>query len=263
MKKKYWRYLTIAMITLSIIFFVFSFMPLSPAMDLPARTLSAEPVDIKLSGAIKRATIKEIDPNDIDQSQEKLTHFYYIGYIWPKSGCYLQTALNERTSMYGFQISVGKHGSPSEPLYIGMMTTMNNPLNGPYYAVSVIFPSAIPTDDQLYWIGIEHDPYDGKTVHLVCISTDDPYDDDYWMMGAGDRSPYPTAKAWWNWEEEKWYYDAEDDKDMCFRTYTEGGSGDGELPVIAISMTTWIIRVSGFSFLILGVVSGVKYYTVI
>ena len=274
MKKEYWKYVSVTLSILSVVLLVYSLV-FSSAMALKPENISistgtsAPTLDITPSIIIPTA----VDPLNTDQVQDPTDVCYYIGYLGGNNGCYKQLIVNDREPYIGFSVAIGKHGTPTEPLLIGVLKIGNegfeSPLDGDnYHALGGISPDINIPDDQLVWIDADFAsmPYNKKQVNIAAVSTDDPTDGNYWFWGAMSGNPYQDdapgnihdTPGQWHWANERWGIGGMDDEDFAFITYTEGGTG-GEPPSINIVVNTLVTTTSGILCLIGACFSGIKY----
>jgi len=266
MKKKSWRNITLVLIIIGASLFVFSFSPVATTFPMERSIAS---ISTEHSGSVRlenvekanqQATVSPYFVGQLDQSQESVSFVFYVGFIWPDAGCYAQAYRNDELPMIGFQVGIGKHGTPTEPMYIGVMEYRWDPLNlANYHVVAELLPSAIPADDTLYWFGIDFsdNPLNEYKSHIICVSVDDPSDGNYWMWGAQEGNPY------YAWLPSNWRWDVEDRAvdsgyDLTFRTYT--GDGGGVAPSITITSSYQVAsQALGLLSFVGAAIAGIKY----
>lgn len=273
MKKEHWKYVSVTLSILSVVLLVYSFafpgaMAIKP-VDLPTSMDTAPTFDITPSIIIPTAN----DPINIDQVQDQASSAYYIGYIGSNDGCYKQLVYNDRESFIGFSVAIGKHGTPTEPLYLGVLKIGNegfeSPLDGDnYHALGGLSPDINIPDDQLVWIDMDFTsmPYNKRNVNIVALSLDDPTDGNYWFWGVMTGNPYQDdspgdiydTPGQWYWDDERWSIGGMADEDFTFVTYTEGGTGS-EPPSINITVNTMVTTGTGIICLLGACFSGIKY----
>lgn len=274
MKDKYWKYATIILMIVGIASLFFSDATAFPTeLSVNSTTDRSKNYDTSIAGAQRAYLITDFDSDKIDQLQDKLDVYYKIGF--GSSGCgVLQPVVDDREPLTGFQVAIGRHGSPSEFLWIGIMyPSYGPPFNGNYAVVGYLQAVNVPEEDTFYWFGIDcsSNPVDIPSglpaMGIVVVSYDDPDDSDYWMWGAGSGNPYGTYRPrGWNTQDNAWQNDMLSDGtvDMCFVTYTTSSGGNGgDVPVISITTTSWVTANIGFACLIGAAVSGIKYFSII
>jgi len=269
MKKENWKYLTIVLVIAAVGLLIFSSVTAFPSeMSVNSTTDKSQTYELINGGTYSAYIITDFDPDEIDQLQDALSAYYKIGV--GSSGCsILQPVVNDREPMTGFQVAIGKHGTPSSDLYIGIMyPTYGSPFDGQNYMMAgSISASDVPEADTFYWFGMDLSDYPldissgPPALAVVVMSTDNPDDSDYWMWGGSGGNPYPTYRPrGWNTEDNEWQNELLDGTvDMCFVTYTTSGGG-GDTPNITITTTTWVTTISGIFGLIGAFVSGSKYF---
>lgn len=217
------------------------------------------------------------DPINIDQVQNQVTDMAYIGYLGGTAGCYKQLVYNDRSPFIGFDLAIGKKGTPTEPIYVGVFKlddAYQSPLEGgSYYVLAGLDPAIDIPDDELVWFNFDFSSkpyYDGKRkVNIVMISMDDPTDGNYWLCGLSDGNPYTDGDSsfiWdvplrWHWNSERWLMGGMNDYDFTFVTYSEGGSNGEDTPVISITTSFWVTVTQSIGILSLigGVISGINF----
>lgn len=272
-KDKYWKYVTIILMIIGIASLFLSNATAFPyEMSVNSTMDKSKTYEMINAGAQHACIITDFDPNEIDQVQDFFDVYYKIGI--GNSGCsVLQPAVNDREPMTGFQVAIGKHGTPSDDLYMGIMYPWSNsPFAGDnYMLLGLLSASSVPEEDTFYWFGISDKNLDipsggYNSLSIVVMSFDDPDDSDYWMWGAGSGNPYPTYRPMgWNtnWYGEGWQDEMLSDGtiDMCFVTYTTDGGNGNEVPVISITTASWVTANIGFACLIGAAISGCKWAT--
>jgi hypothetical protein len=278
-KDKHWKYATIILMIVGIASLFLSNVTAFPSeMPVDSTYNTIRNPELKNFDSIKNAyIITDFDPDELDQVQDSLAVYYKIGVEgW---GCpILQPVANNREPMTGFVVAIGKHGSPSSALYMGIMYPFtypcnNNPYDGQNYIIAgAVEVDDVPQDDHFYWFGIDFSDYPKDVLSgppplgIVLFSTDDTTDGNYWMWGAGTGNPYTAYQptGWADnrneWMESMLLEGA--DHDMCFATYTTSGGG-GDVPVITITTTSWVTANIGVACLIGAAISGCKYASMI
>jgi hypothetical protein len=273
-KDKYWKYATITLMIVGIASLFLSNATAFPyEMSVNQVTDKSKTYEMINVGTLSAYIIADLDPDEIDQVQDTLSVYYRIGV--GDYGCsILQPAVNDREPMTGFQVAIGRHGTPSSALYIGIMyPNYGSPFDGQNYMIAGSLQAAnVPQSDTFYWFGIDCSNYPldissgPPALGIVVMSTDDPDDSNYWMWGGGSGNPYPTYRPrGWNTQDNAWQNDMLPDAstiDMCFVTYTTSGGG-GDIPVISITTTSWVTANIGFACLIAAAVSGCKWAALI
>ena len=89
MKKKNWKYLTVILLMVGVTMMILSFSSVATTVPMERSVTSipvgySEMVELKNMGKISHLSTSFT--GSLDQSQEKLTHGYYIGIIWPDGG---------------------------------------------------------------------------------------------------------------------------------------------------------------------------------
>lgn len=273
MKKEYWKYVSVTLSILSVVLLVYSF--LSPGVmavgpeNLSTPIGTVPTLDITPSIILPTA----VDPINTDQVQDQASASYYIGYLGGANGCYKQMISNEREPFIGFSIAIGKHGTPTEPLLIGVLKKGNegfeSPLDGDnYHVLGGLSPDINIPDDQLVWIDMDFAsmPYNKKLVNIAAISLDDPTDGNYWFWGFATGNVYQDdavgdihdTPCRWSWDNERWSIGGMTNEDFTFVTYTEGGTG-GEAPSINITVNTMVTTGTGIICLLGACFSSIKY----
>jgi len=225
-------------------------------------------------------TISSSNPINVDQFQNDVSAgAFYIGYLGGHDGCYKQLINNERSPFIGFDVAIGKKGTPTEPLYIGVLKNglegYESPLDSNNWHVQGSLPGNFDMpDNTLNWINADFssNPYDKTRVNIVLISLDDPTDGNYWMWGYATDDPYvdgdpdirqdvPCRLIWSNQDGvPQWSIDVQDKDDFAFVTYSEGGVAPNP-PDITITTSSSVSAVQSVGVLTLfgGVLSGIKF----
>lgn len=274
-KKKKWKYVFLMFIVLAIIIFSFNYMydPMAAAVTSKSlQKLDFEQIispDYPIPFAIY---LQGIDPDTLDQSQETLgpsgDQIYAIG-VNSMGGLWVgQEVINDRSPLTAFSVCVGRHGSPSDSLYVGIMigSLLDPPelynLNN-WDLVGEIKASILPKQDVLYWVtgDISSNPLQisaGQSFYIVVVSNDINTDDTLWVWGFGGNSnTYPPGANCWfsgqNWESAAW-------GDCIFRSYTTSdGDGNGVPPDISISIQSQVVtEIIGIVSLLGAFISGTK-----
>lgn len=273
-KDKHWKYATIILMIVGISSMILSNVTAMPFEGQVNSTADkSKTYEMINKGLIREATIVDLDPDKIDQSQTRFDWSFRIGV--GSSGCaILQPVVNDRSPMSGFEVCVARRGTPSSDLYFGIMyPNFGNPFDGMNYMIaSGISADQLPNANVFYWVGMDLKDYPldipsgPPSLGIVLMSTDDPDDGNYWQWGAGTGNPYPTYRPrGWDTNDEEWQNDEIDaaTKDMGFVTYTTDGGGGEEVPVISITTTSWVTANIGFACLIAAAISGCKWAAII
>lgn len=276
MKEKNWKYLTIVLVIAGVLSLIFSSVTAFPA-EMPIDSTYNIPTTYEVRNVdfVKAYIIVDFDPNKLDQLQDSLGVSYRIG-TGNMGVSILQPVANNREPMTGFQVAIGRHGSPSSDLYMGIMYPFtvpcyNHPYDGQNYIIAGnVAAVAVPQPDTFYWFGIDCSDYPldissgSPPLGIVLFSTDDTTDGNYWMCGAGTGNPYSAYQPrGWSNIADQWLEGVlveGHNHDMCFATYTTAGGGGDEVPSITISTTTWVTTSLGIFSLIGACLSGSKYF---
>lgn len=207
--------------------------------------------------------IMDLDPNAIDQVQDSYPVNQYIGLYGSGEHLYRQSGSNDREPWNGFEIIIMMHGTPTEPLYIGIRDNADDidPYTyGSYVGAYSI--STLPNNDTLYWVGFEEtltDITSGTTWSIVLFSHNDGGLDNFWAWACDLQNPYSGGEAcYWDFIQETWH--TESFQDMCFRTYTIPNGG-GDPPEITITTTYSVIPMFfGSLSLVAAIATGSKFY---
>lgn len=269
-KDKYWKYATIIFMIVGIASLFLSDAVAFPyEIEVNSTDDNSRTYEMNNMGACNAYIITDFDSDEIDQIQDFLDVYYKIGV--GSGGCsVLQPAVNDREPMTGFQVAIGRHGTPSNGIYMGIMyPNYNSPFDGDnYMLLGFLEATGVPEADTFYWFGISDKnldiPSGQNALAIVVMSVDDPSDSDYWMWGGGSGNPYGTYRPrGWNSQDNEWQNEMLDGTvDMCFVTYTTGGGG-GEAPDISITTMSWVTANIGFACLIGAAISGCKYAAII
>ena len=273
MKKEKWKFLSLFLSILSVLLLLYGFF--QPALALkPENMTTAESftgiIDLTPNMILPTAN----DPVNVDQVQDQVSGRYYIGYQRGGcGGCYKQLIYNTRQPFIGFAVGIGKQGTPTEPLYIGVLKQggegYENPLDSSnYHVIGEVSPSIDIPPNVLVWLEGEfsNNPYDKREVNLVLLSTDNPADGNYWLWGYTTGNPYQDGNPdfiWdqpgaWCWDNEQWSIGGQSDEDFAFVTYTEGGTYD-DPPEINITVSSWVVTNTGIVFLLFAAISWMRY----
>lgn len=280
-KKEVWKYLAIGLVVVSMVFFVYSFTfnPIASGVTTKSTSLAAWTIpsfkNVESAVPFSFFDLMTLNPNQLDQKQETLgppgTNSYAIG-ISPYGPFWVgQGVRNERSPLYGFSVAVGKFGTPTSPLYVGIMA--RGLLFPPYIydfrnwdGVGRITPDILPNEGIFYWVTFEFStPLSipaGSNFYIVAVSDDNNHDGNSWGWGyGGDTDTYPRGSNYC-WSESDWEWSSTTWGDCIFRTYTtEGASQDP--PSITITSTYQVVSSFLGAFSLLGaVVSGAKYFMV-
>jgi len=271
MKKKNWMHLTITFVVAGLSLLVFSVYGFpSPERNTISTSQQGFMGDIKEPVRADNIVITSFDPKDLDQVQTSMPNGLNIaiGTGGGYGNWVMQTGWNDREPLTGFAMGLAEHGTCTEPLYIGLMYSTQNPENWDYWRwYGRLDPGVLPEKDTYYWLGYDFEnnplipPINAGTVWCItAVSMDSPGDGNWWTWGCNDQQSYArgTAKIWGGLE--TWWQDIP--YDMTFKTYTVEG-GVGEEPTITITSTNQVVASFLGSFSLLGaVVSGAKYFMV-
>lgn len=208
--------------------------------------------------------IMDFDPTAIDQIQDSFPNGLncYIGTGPAGNVLPRQLGYNDREPWNGFEVIIGRHGMPTEPLYIGVRadtSTILDPLTGTYQYLGYIEASDLPSGDTFYWVGSDQiiSIIGTSTWSIILYSYNNGGTDDFWMWACSDQNPYSRGTGEF-WDGSSWQPDSS--IDLCFRTYTIPNGG-GDPPDITISATYAVIPMffGGLS-LIAAVATGSKFY---
>lgn len=271
-KKKIWKCVFAIFIGLSIVFFSFNYLfnPMASAVT----SKSSQKTDFELMSMPDSISsfgyhLQAIYPNALDQSQETLgppgEQIYAIGVNSMGALWVGQEVVNDREPLNGFSVVFGRHGSPSDPLYVGIM--IGSLLEPPaLYDFSnwdwagQVTAAIFPNQDVLYWItaDLSGNPLQisaGQSFYIVAVSNDINNDDDFWVWGYGGNSDtYPPGLNHWfdgQWASAPW-------GDCMFRSYTISG-GQTTPPTISISIQSQVTTIMAIVSLLGAFVSGTKY----
>jgi hypothetical protein len=208
MEKKHWLIAAISFIVIGTILIVYTVIPMDNIIQ-PGMYNNTAPLDLSDISKAKSANqyIVELDPGELDQSQEIREGAVIIGYPVP-GFCVSQEVANDRDNLLGFSVLIRTVGyTPPDSLYFGIMKELDNPL----YAES--------WDACYYLENVMINSVGGESFHIVLFSADDPLDGNCWYWGCSANEEYHGNVHYWNFDTESWVISS--DIDMCFRTYTE------------------------------------------
>jgi len=262
MKKEKWGYLALILLILGFIFILIpSIFALPFPSDLDQSNFSDKFFKLDLKTSNEGTGFITLDPNAIDQMQNKFNGIWTIGPL-PDIACYCQRVINNRQPLTGFMVSIGKHGNPAEPVYIGVMSGKKSPfLNESWHYLGALLPNQFPNPDILYWVSCDLTGHElnQKECYIVCLSAQNPATGSYYTWGIGIDNPYPRGEPWaWNWLY-LWQNYSSTNRDLEFVTYTipVGGSA---APTIQVGFSSWniISYISGTVSFFGAAVAGMK-----
>jgi hypothetical protein len=249
-KKKHWLVSSIILFSIGFCILLFSVitMPM-PLPDLPIAEINF--YDIEDSGitiSYKNIRVADIDPDALDQQQTTCD----VAYRMCDDIIFLQNVNDQRQPLNGVIVALGRHGSPTNKLYIDILGGNGDEIIGELSA------SQLPNPDTLYWLSLDlsSNSIDSTQISIFVYSAEPNSDAKYWMWGASSTNTYPLKSQYHNGD--SW---VDLPGDFCFKTYTTStGGGGGGAPSITISMPTWQISIlSSAGFLIAALASGIKY----
>jgi hypothetical protein len=222
MEKNHWLIAVISFIVVGTLLIVYTVIPMDNIIQ-PGTYNSTDPLDLSEISQVTSANhfIADLDPGELDQSQELREGMVYIGYPVP-GFCLSQEVVNDRDNLLGFSVLIRTLGyTPPTALYFGIMKELDDPLQAEswdilYYLENVMINSWT-------WMSLEFsvpmDIAEGESFHIVLFSADDPLDGNCWYWGCSAEEEYNGNVHYWNFDSGSWVISS--GLDMCFRTYTE------------------------------------------
>lgn len=260
MKEKYWKYITLSLSALSIIFLAYGFL-FSSSMGFNVTKYA--PVNIIETDydtiSFTTGPVQPLALGGLEIIQDEYTAALYIS---EQNRGYAQSvAYGGLRHTNGFYMLIGRHGNPTEPIVLSLDYDKST---GEYYQGQRsiwIYPDDISEEDYLYWIDnfFEDNPFVEDSLFVTAVSLDDQDDGNYWFWAYSDQSPY-TGGMLLKINQDWTYGNADSSWDGTFALHTEEAAP--EEPVISISVnaatqTLGIISLLGAAF------SSIKYGLVI
>jgi len=278
MKKETWKYMSLGLTVISIVLLLYSIvLPNVTGLnvtEMPLTSIQTTEGDIDDIVSNSEKIPFTVIPTGIgvEQYQDQVTGAVYVSnQLWWGQGVrFPKNVGGETRHINGYELGIGRHGTPTEPLYMGISDSTG--LMNKFVRIIEIPPNALPDEDTLYFVGatFESQPYTATYMVLAAITDDDQTDGNYWMWGYTDQNPITNDNmVIWDFSNERWnaYVDGIpnfDDWDATYVVYSEeaGGGGGGDPPHVTIFINSYTTAL-GILTLLGGCFSGIKYGLVV
>lgn len=289
-KEKFWKYMSLILSVVTIVLLVYSYMfpvgAMSNLIEVPQSSggVATGVVDLSEIENLYSQARYHLTPvvrpygsqplpmsSGIEEKNEVYDGYVYVGLdlidpytvTWWSQGIVFDTYPD--TDVTGYQVLVGRHGTPTHPLRIGIASPIG--LDEYWDYIIDIPPSACEQQDTLYWLGamFEDSPYTPSVnlMILAAITGDTKTDGNYWVWGISTGNDYPKSIMCAYHISDNWVQiPGTEAWDTDFRVYTAGSSPPPQEPVISISVSTYVVT-AGLITMLGAALSSVKYASIV
>ena len=266
MKKEHWKYLTLSLSIISLVFLAYGFMFSSASgvnvteyAPIAIESTSYDAVTISLAGPVQTGV-----SDGIEILQDEWTAALYISRQRPAVGYAQSIVFDGIRHTNGFDMLIARIGEPTEPIVLSIdyQKSIGESYQG--QRSTQIYSDDLPKESILYWVGhsFGENPFVEDSLFVTAVSIDDQTDGNYWVWAFSDENPY-TGGMMLKINQDLTYGTVDSDWDGTFAIYTEEAAGGGdEPPVISISINTYI-QTAGLISLLGAALSSIKYGLVV